>query len=247
MVSQRISVAELHNLPRLNAHARPLAGGLALAVPYRYGGRVRGGIDVESVVASLQDRESLIRGVNFVDFPIEQMPHVQIHRALMQGQLHRVVADIGQRQAGLGTYPDQSSSNIQFGSRTLVRPNVVRDGQRTIHRTLHPFISAVRLNGNWSWKVLKTRGAAGNILLLSISVGAVLVRNLHRLVVRIRLIGDFFLRLSRGILWLRRAWSLRLRILGLHWLGLRRLRHFVNWRAVLLLLLRRVVLLRRSG
>jgi hypothetical protein len=105
-VSQRISLTEPNNFPRLNAQARSLAGRLALATPYGDGGRVGGGIDVESVVSGLQDRERLVRRVNFVDFSVEQMSHVQIHRALVQRQLHGVVADIGERQAGLGIYAD---------------------------------------------------------------------------------------------------------------------------------------------
>jgi hypothetical protein len=95
IVSQRISVAESHDLTRLNAQARSLACGLALATPYRDGSRVRVGNNVESVVAGLQDRERLIRCINFVDFSVKQMAHVQIHRALMQRQLHGVVADVG--------------------------------------------------------------------------------------------------------------------------------------------------------
>ena len=84
VVSQRISLAEPNNFSRLNAQARPLTGGLALATPYGDSGRVGGGIYVESIVAGLQDRESLIRRVNFVDFSVEQMAHVQVHRALVQ-------------------------------------------------------------------------------------------------------------------------------------------------------------------
>lgn len=82
----------------LNANAGTLPRGFAFTAPYCYKGRVRVWINVKPVIASFQNCERLIGRVNLIYFATIEMPDMQIHRALMQRQLHGIVADIGERQ-----------------------------------------------------------------------------------------------------------------------------------------------------
>jgi hypothetical protein len=80
-----------------------LTGRLSFSLPDGHDRRVSTRINIEAIIAWLQNGESLIGSVNFVDFPAEQMADVNVQCTLMKRNLNRIFVDIGQRQAGLGT------------------------------------------------------------------------------------------------------------------------------------------------
>lgn len=116
LVRQCISAGEASLLVLFNANARTLSGRLALASPYRYQRRIRIGINVKPVIACLQNRECLVGRIHFIYFAMIKVSYMQIHRTLVQSQLYRIVADIGQRQTALGPYADQAGANVEFGA-----------------------------------------------------------------------------------------------------------------------------------
>jgi len=47
--------------------------------------------------------------------------------------LDGVVTDIGEAQASLAIYSQNSSANVEFRPRVFIRPNVVGGGKGTVH------------------------------------------------------------------------------------------------------------------
>jgi hypothetical protein len=146
-----------------NAHGRPTAGGLAFAAPYCDHSFVGVRIYIEAVVSRLLHGERLVRRVHFIDFVVIQPAHVQVQCALVQLQLHGVLADIGQGQAGFGVDTRQAGADVDFGARILVRPNIVRIGQRTVQFAGHPIASSLRLHRDRAIHVLKACGSRGRV------------------------------------------------------------------------------------
>jgi len=71
---------------------------------------------------------------------------MQVQRALMQLHLHGIVGDIGHRQTAFGIDAHHARAQIQLGARTLVSPDVVAIGKRTVSRTLNPIPGPLRLH-----------------------------------------------------------------------------------------------------
>jgi hypothetical protein len=86
------------------------AGRFPFAAPNRDYGFVIVGINVEAIVARLGDCECLVRSVHFIGLAIVQTAHMQVHRPLVELQLHRVLGDVGQGQAAFRIQPDESGA-----------------------------------------------------------------------------------------------------------------------------------------
>src|SRR5882762_1549276 len=99
-----------------DAHAIPLSIGLALPLPDRDGSGVGAGIDVEAVVAALQDCERLVGRVDFVSLSTEQVADVQIQRALIKFDLDNVVARIRQGETRLSVHAQGGTPEVQLGA-----------------------------------------------------------------------------------------------------------------------------------
>ncbi len=99
--------------------------GFALAAPHSDRGGIRIWIDIEPVVARFQNRKRLVRRIDFVGLPTEQMADVQVQRALVEFNLHDVVVDIGEGEAGLGTHAQRRATQMQFRARVLIRPHTI--------------------------------------------------------------------------------------------------------------------------
>ncbi len=132
LVGQRISIREASLLAGLQANRRTLAGSLTFALPHIDSSCVRGRIDIKAVVTGFSDGECQIRGIDFVDFATIEFADVQVQSTLMQLHLHSIIGDIREGQTGLGVDSQETGAEIQFGPGVLVRPNIVRVGQRTV-------------------------------------------------------------------------------------------------------------------
>src|ERR1019366_3207956 len=100
-VLQRIGSAESDLQTGVDPYRRPIARGLAVAAPNGDPRLVLSRIDVETIDAGLHQRECQVGSINFVDLPAFQVADRDFHNALVDFELHCVVADIAERQAGL--------------------------------------------------------------------------------------------------------------------------------------------------
>jgi hypothetical protein len=130
----------------MHPNRRALPSGLAFTLPYSNDGRICIGIDVEAVIATLVNGERYVLGIDLINFAVVQFAHMHVQRALMQLHLHRIVGDIGHRQTAFRINAHQPRAQIQLGARTLVSPNVVAIGKRTVRRTLNPIPGSLRLH-----------------------------------------------------------------------------------------------------
>ena len=132
-----------------DSHRGPtIAGRFSFAPPHRNYGFVRVRIDIEAVVAGLQNGKRLVRSVNLVALVVVKAANVQVERALVQLQLNAVFVDVSERQTAFRVDPDQPSTHADFCTRVLVRPNVVGIRERTIQTARNPIVRPVRLNRN---------------------------------------------------------------------------------------------------
>jgi hypothetical protein len=98
----RRAIGKSHLLTCVDANGRAATSRLTLASPHRDHGLIVVRIYVEAVVSRLLHGERLVGRVHFIDFVVIKPAHVQVQRALVQLQLHGVLTDVGQGQAGLG-------------------------------------------------------------------------------------------------------------------------------------------------
>ena len=167
---QRGPARKPHLLPRLHLHASAASRSDTFTTPYRHHSCSPVRIHIEAVIARLQNRKCLVRRVNFVNLSTKQPPHVNIQRALMQLQLHRLVRHVGQRQTRLRSQPQHRAPQTQFRARILIRPNIIRGRQRTIQRSQRPLLGPTRLHGHRSRHILQARHPPRRIRTRSIIV-----------------------------------------------------------------------------
>jgi hypothetical protein len=146
VVGHRGAVRKSCLLVGSNAHRRTAASGFALASPHSDDSFVCVRIDIEAVIARLLHRERLVRSVDFIRLAVIKPAHVQVHCALMQLQLDRVLSNAGQRQAAFRIDPDQPRAHADFSARILVSPNIVGICERTILFASDPVTRALRLH-----------------------------------------------------------------------------------------------------
>src|ERR1700685_2731761 len=194
LMRQGIPVAEARLLAFVHAHRRALTSGFALAFPHRYQSCVSAGINIEAILAGLGHGERLIRRIDLVHLAAVEFADMYVQSALMQLHLHGIIGDIGQSQTGFRTDSHHSRTQVQFGARIFVSPDVVADCQWTIQLTLHPVACPLRLKRNRSRLVAETSTAAWRISLLSRSRrhGLACGRR-RRLLRRLRLIARLWL------------------------------------------------------
>lgn len=130
----------------MNTHWRTLTGCFTLTFSYRDRSRVPIRIDVEAIVSRFGERKRQIGRVNLPHLAVLQMTHVYIQRALVESHLHRIIVNVGERETGLGVDAQHARAHVELAARVFIRPDVIRIGQRTVGRTLHPVPSALRLN-----------------------------------------------------------------------------------------------------
>src|SRR3954466_160070 len=133
-----------------NADCRSVSRGFAFAAPNCNHSLIAVGIDVETIIAGLQNRERLIRRVNFISLVIEQTPHVQIESSLMELELHHVLIDISDRQTALRTDADDTASHAEFSARVLVSPDIVSVCHWPVDLARDPIACALWLYGHRS-------------------------------------------------------------------------------------------------
>jgi hypothetical protein len=163
LVLQQCAARESRLMPRLDQYSRPLPVGFALAAPYCDRGGIGIWIDVEAVVTRFQNREGLVRGIDFVGLATEKMTDVQVQRALVQFDLHDIVTDIGEGQAGLGVHAQRGAAQMQLRSSFLIRPYTIRCGQGAVHDGFRPIIHATGLDGDRAGNVLDAHCASRRI------------------------------------------------------------------------------------
>src|ERR1035437_10077341 len=170
-VLQRIGSAESDLQTGVDPHRRPITRGLAVAAAHRHPCLIFTGMNVEAIDTGLHHREGDIRSVNLVNLAPLQVADGHFQDALVQFELDRVIADITERQAGLGIHADETIAHVQFGTRVLVRPNPVSRRERPIHAGCNPVVHPAGLHGNFAGHVLHARHAPRRVLhLLSGSI-----------------------------------------------------------------------------
>ena len=122
-------------------------------------------IDIKTVLAGFLHGERHIGRIHFEDFALVQTSDVQVERSLMQFHLDAIVADVGQRQTALTAQAQNAVTYVQLGAGVFVSPHIVRVGQRTVHRSLHPIARPLRLNRNRARRVLQTSHTARRVRL----------------------------------------------------------------------------------
>src|SRR5262249_9585294 len=88
----------------------------------------------------------------------------QIQCSLVEFELKRVVAEVGEGEAGFAVHPHGGAAQMQFCTRFLVRPDAVCRGQRTVNRGLDPVVDTAGLHGNFSAHVLQACNARRRIV-----------------------------------------------------------------------------------
>jgi hypothetical protein len=126
-------------------HARALAIGFAFPFPNRDRSDVSIGIDVKAIVARFENREGLVGRIDFVSLTSEQMADVQIEGALVEFDLHDIVANVRESKAGLGVHAEGGTSEVQLGTRYFVGPHAVGGGKRAVDYCGDPIVNPARL------------------------------------------------------------------------------------------------------
>jgi hypothetical protein len=70
---------------------------------------------------------------------------VDVQRSLIKLQLHSVVGDIGQGEAGFAAHPGNAVAEADFRPGIHVGPHAVRSRQRTVHIRKRPVFHSARL------------------------------------------------------------------------------------------------------
>ena len=110
LVLERSTTGKRGLVMGLDFHPGALAVSFTLAAPDRDRSGIRIRIHIKTVIAGLQNGERLVGRIDFVSLPTEEMADVQIQRALIEFDLHGIVADVGQRHAGLGIHAQRGAS-----------------------------------------------------------------------------------------------------------------------------------------
>jgi hypothetical protein len=188
---QRISSTESNLLTGVDPHRRPFARRLTVATSDGNPSLILSRIDVETIDTGLHHGEGEVRRINFVNLAPLQVADRDFQHTLVKFELDRIVADVAERQAGLGIHAEETITRIQLCSRVLVRPNPISRRKWPIRAGRNPIVHAAGLHGNFAGHILHARYASRRILhLLSGSIvrsrSVVVVRSvvLHRLVRR---------------------------------------------------------------
>src|SRR5207302_9229193 len=86
-----VAITEPRLVASVNFDARTLARGDALAFPHANKSDIAVGINIEAIVARLGHREGEVRGIDFINLSIVEMPNPQVERALVEFDLDRLI------------------------------------------------------------------------------------------------------------------------------------------------------------
>jgi len=180
-VLQRIAATEAHLLTGVDPHRTSLASGFAVSTPDGDPRLILSRIDVETIDTGLHHGEGEVRRINFVNLAPLQVADRDFQHTLVKFELDRIVADVAERQAGLGIHAEETITRIQLCSRVLVRPNPIGRRKWPIRAGRNPIVHAAGLHGNFAGHILHARHSSRRILhLLSGSI----VRSRRVVVVR---------------------------------------------------------------
>src|SRR6266567_3459857 len=97
---------------------------------------------VDTIFTGLQQGQRDVWGIDFVRISIIEMPHAQNHGTLRQTDLGGMVVERQEGDSGLRTQADRRGTNVHFGARIFVRPEIVTRNHRTIRHACDPVIFA---------------------------------------------------------------------------------------------------------
>ena len=163
-VSHGLSIREAALLTRLDLHGWSITGRHSFALPNSNEGHVIVGVDVEAIVAALDDGEGGVRSIDLVDLAGEEFAHVEEQRALVEFDLDGIVADIAQRDASFGVHAEGAGSDLDLSTRIFVRPNAIGSGHRPIQCARDPVIDATGLDRDFAAHVIEPRGTSRRIV-----------------------------------------------------------------------------------
>ena len=136
------------------------------ALAHAHDGGVARIVDLDAVLAGLQQRDGEIGGIDLVELVREYLAHVHDERAGRQLHLHHAVIEIEERECRATAEPHGGAPEVEFGTRVLVAPEAVAGGHRPVQLCGAPGADARRLQGHGSLGVAQTRDATGRIGLL---------------------------------------------------------------------------------
>ena len=132
LVLTRVPATEDDLLTRTDAHSVGFSRAFAFATTHGNISRVGIRVDVKAIVAFTIDHERHVRRIDFNLFVMKQPPHVDKQASLVEFQLIDVVVEVGDGKAGLLIDAGLDVAHADFSASTLVGPDAVGTGERTI-------------------------------------------------------------------------------------------------------------------
>src|SRR5262249_49479723 len=146
LVRQRPAAGKAHLAACLNLDVRTLAGSHPLALPYRDQRGVAVRVNVKAIVSRLEQREGGVRRVNLEDLIVREARNLNVERSLVQLELHHVIGEVGQRDAGLASHANRGAANMQLCAGIFVSPQTIGRRDRTVDRGGRPVVYSARLH-----------------------------------------------------------------------------------------------------
>ena len=100
--------------------------------------------NVDPVFARLEHGKRNVRRIDFVRIFIVQMPHSQDYRSLCQANLCGVVIEREESDSGLRAQADRGGTNVHFGARIFVSPQIVARNHGAVGHARYPVVFAGR-------------------------------------------------------------------------------------------------------
>ncbi len=168
---ERVRSAERAGLSAAQIVALARANGLALARADADHRVAAIGTRLHAIVTGLGDRERLVRRIDLKVIVLAQPAHRDVDRARRKLDLNRIVVEVQEGEASIGCQADHGRSQLHFGARVLIGPELVARSHRTVRNGSHPVAFAGGLKRNRTLQVTEAGHPAGRIILILILSG----------------------------------------------------------------------------
>jgi hypothetical protein len=123
-------------------------------------------IHINAVLSRVSHIESQIWSVNLERIIPIKISNTEEHRAYRNSQLRDVVFEIEKSKAGFGSKTDGSRSNLYFGARIPVGPEIVARGQWAVGDGIEPVALSAGLKRDCSLHIADAPCTAWGILII---------------------------------------------------------------------------------
>jgi hypothetical protein len=137
---QSIGAAESALLSGVHREGFAVAGGLTLTFAHADYCVAAVFAGLEPIAPRLINRKSLVGSVDLEDIVTGQPAYSNIQRSGCELDLHGAIIQVKKRHASIFGQPNRRRPQLQFGARTLVRPDLVSGCHRTVWGSLHPIL-----------------------------------------------------------------------------------------------------------